>query len=31
MIAPMSIEEAQGLRVVIVLPVTLSVEPDDDD
>lgn len=31
MIAPMSIEEAQGLRVVIVLPVTLSVEPDDDE
>jgi len=31
MIAPMIIEEAQGLRVVIVLPVTLSVEPDDDE
>jgi response regulator NasT len=31
MIAPMSIEEAQGLRVVIVLPVPLSVEPDDDE
>lgn len=31
MIAPMSIEEALGLRVVIVLPVTLSVEPDDDE
>ena len=30
MIEPMSIQ-AQQLRVVIVLPVTLSVEPDDDE
>jgi response regulator NasT len=30
MITPMT-EEAQKLRLVIVLPVTLSVEPDDDE
>ena len=31
MIPVMPLQEAQRLRVVIVLPVPLSVEPDDDE